>query len=98
MSRELNRKQEKIILSEIQRNKVLGLENPYKISTDIYFKCMKINDHETFHQNFDNFIYDFRRNDDDDFFLGQWESVKYETWLKAKGLYNSNAKIRGEQN
>ena len=56
MSRELNRKQEKIILSEIQRNKVLGLENPYKISTDIYFKCMEINDHETFYQNIKNYL------------------------------------------
>ena len=98
MSRDLNRKQEKMILSEIQHNKVLGLENPYKISTDIYFKCMEINDHETFYQNVENFIYDFKQNDDDDFFLGQWESVKYENWLKEKGLYNSNARIRGEQN
>jgi hypothetical protein len=34
MSRELNRKQKQIILSEIQHNKVLGLENPYQISTN----------------------------------------------------------------
>jgi len=89
MSRELNRKQEKMILSEIQRNKVLGLENPYKISTDIYFKCMKINDHETFHQNFDNFIYDFRRNDNDTYFLGKWESVSFRKYSENSRRKNS---------
>ena len=97
MSRELNRKQKRIILSEIQRNKVLGLENPYQLRSNIYFKCMQINDHETYHQNVDNFIYDFRENDEDEFYLDEWQSVKYETWLKAKGLHNSNAEIRGEQ-
>jgi hypothetical protein len=97
MSRELNRKQKQIILSEIQHNKVLGLENPYQISTNTYFKCMEINDHETFHQNVEHFIDDIKYSDDDDFFLGQWQSVKYENWLKEKGLHNSNAVIRGEQ-
>lgn len=97
MSRELNRKQKQIILSEIQRNKVLGLENPYQLRSDIYFKCMEINDHETFHQNVENFLDDFKQNDDDEFFLDEWQSVKYENWLKAKGLHNSNAVIRGEQ-
>ena len=93
MSRELNRKQEKMILSEIQRNKVSRLENPYVISTDIYFKCMEINDHETFYQNVENFIYDFKQNDDDDFFLGQWQSVKYENWMKEKSRSNRIEKI-----
>ena len=97
MSRELNRKQKQIILSEIQHNKVLGLENPYQISTNTYFKCMEINDHETFHQNVENFLDDFKQNDDDEFFLDEWQSVKYETWLKEKKLHNSNAVIRGEQ-
>jgi len=97
MSRELDRKQKQIILSEIQRNKVLGLENPYVISTDTYFKCMEINDHETYHQNVENFLDDFKQNDDDEFFLDEWQSVKYETWLKEKKLHNSNAVIRGEQ-
>tara|TARA_R100000808_G_scaffold10541_1_gene27868 strand:- start:654 stop:962 length:309 start_codon:yes stop_codon:yes gene_type:complete len=97
MSRELNRKQRQIILAEIQANKESGLENPYVISTDTYFKCMEINDHETFYQNVEHFIDDIKYSDDDDFFLGQWQSVKYENWLKAKGLHNSNAVIRGEQ-
>ncbi len=98
MSRELDRKQKQIILSEIQANKESGLENPYVISTDTYFKCMEINDHETFYQNVQHFIDDIKYSDDDDFFLGQWQSVKYENWLKEKGLHNSNAVIRGEQN
>ncbi len=86
MSRELNIKQQAMILSEIQRNKVSGYENPYEISTDTYFKCMEINDHETYHQNVDNFIDDFKQNDDDDFFLGQWESVKYENWRRGNKI------------
>ena len=60
-------------------------ENPYEISTDTYFKCMEINDHETYHQNVDNFIDDFKQNDDD-FFLGQWESVKYENWRRGNKI------------
>ena len=98
MSRELNRKQEQIILSEIQRNKVLGLENPYELKSEIYNKLYAENDHETIIQNIDKFIKDFRDNDEDKFYLDEWQSVKYETWLKAKGLHNSNAVIRGEQN
>tara|TARA_R100000742_G_C4278942_1_gene102481 strand:+ start:3610 stop:3918 length:309 start_codon:yes stop_codon:yes gene_type:complete len=97
MSRELNRKQEQIILSEIQRNKVLGLENPYELKSEIYNKLYAENDHETIIQNIDNFINDFRENDDDEFYLDEWQSVKYETWLKEKKLHNSNAVIRGEQ-
>ena len=97
MSRELNRKQEQIILSEIQRNKVLGLENPYQLRSEIYNKLYAENDHETIIQNIDNFINDFRENDEDEFYLDEWQSVKYETWLKEKKLHNSNAVIRGEQ-
>ena len=97
MSRELNRKQKRIILSEIQRNKVLGLEDAYQLRSNIYFKCMEINDHETFHQNVENFLDDIEYSDNDEFYLDEWQSVKYETWLKAKGLHNSNAEIRGEQ-
>ena len=51
MSRELNAKQKALIISEVKRNKSRGYENPYKISTDTYFKCMKLNDHETYYQN-----------------------------------------------
>ena len=97
MSRELNRKQEQIILSEIQLNKVLRLENPYVLRSEIYNKLFAENDHETIIQNIDSFIDDFKDNDDDEFYLGQWQSVKYENWLKDRGLHNSNAVIRGEQ-
>tara|TARA_X000001382_G_scaffold99510_1_gene73922 strand:- start:31 stop:339 length:309 start_codon:yes stop_codon:yes gene_type:complete len=97
MSRELNRKQEQIILSEIQRNKVLGLENPYVLRSEIYNKLFAENDHETIIQNIENFIADFKQDDNDEFYLDEWQSVKYETWLKKKKLYNSNAVIRGEQ-
>ena len=56
MSRQLNRKQKALILSEVQQNKTRGYENPYKISTDTYFKCMQINDHETFYQNVNSYL------------------------------------------
>ena len=97
MSRELNRKQEQIILSEIQLNKVLRLENPYVLRSEIYNKLFAENDHETIIQNIDDFIDDFKQDDNDEFYLGQWQSVKYENWLKDRGLHNSNAVIRGEQ-
>ena len=97
MSRELNRKQEQIILSEIQLNKVLRLENPYEISSEIFRNLEEENDHETIWQNIKHFIDDFKQDDNDEFYLGQWQSVKYENWLKDRGLHNSNAVIRGEQ-
>ena len=84
MSRELNRKQKQIILSEIQRNKVSGLENPYQLRSEIYNKLYAENDHETIIQNIDNFIDDLKYSDDDDFFLGQWQSVKYKNWIQEK--------------
>ena len=84
MSRELNTKQKQIILTEIQANKETGLSDAYKISNDVYFRCMKINDHETFYQNVESFIDDFKQNDDDEFWLGQWQSVKYKKWKKGK--------------
>jgi|TARA_X000001388_G_C2170189_1_gene99502 hypothetical protein len=56
MSRELNAKQKALIISEVKRNKSRGYENPYKISTDTYFKCMKLNDHETYYQNVENYL------------------------------------------
>ena len=43
MSRELNRKQEQIILVEIQANKESGLENPYELKFEIYRKLDKCN-------------------------------------------------------
>jgi len=90
MSRELNRKQKQIILAEIQANKESGLENPYELRSQIYNKLYAENDHETIIQNIDNFIDDLKYSDDDDFFLGQWQSVKYKNWIQEK--------IRGEQN
>ena len=56
MSRELNAQQKAIIISEVKRNKSRGYENLYQISTDTYFKCMQINDHETFYQNVENYL------------------------------------------
>ena len=97
MSRELNRKQKQIILSELQANKESGVENPYVLRSEIYNKLFAENDHETIIQNIDNFIDDFKQDDNDEFYLGQWQSVKYENWLKDRGLHNSNAVIRGEQ-
>tara|TARA_R110000765_G_scaffold358020_1_gene448252 strand:- start:66 stop:374 length:309 start_codon:yes stop_codon:yes gene_type:complete len=97
MSRELNRKQKQIILVEIQANKELGLEDAYELKLEIYNKLYAENDHETIIQNIENFIDDFKQNDDDEFYLDEWQSVKYETWLKKKKLHNSNAVIRGEQ-
>tara|TARA_R100000353_G_scaffold142256_1_gene101519 strand:- start:5 stop:262 length:258 start_codon:yes stop_codon:yes gene_type:complete len=82
MSRELNRKQKQIILSEIQRNKVLGLENPYQISSEIFRKLVEENDHETIWQNINYFIDDFKQNDKDEFYLDEWQSIKYENWRR----------------
>ena len=84
MSRELNRKQKQIIMTEIQRNKVSGLENPYELKSEIYNKLYAENDHETIIQNIDNFIDDIKYSDNDDFFLGQWQSVKYNNWMQEK--------------
>ena len=82
MSRELNRKQKQIILSEIQRNKVLELENPYVMSADIFKQLKEENDHETMWQNANYFLHEFKQNDDDEYYLGRWESVKYDAWVK----------------
>ena len=82
MSRELNRYQQAIILSEIQRNKVLGLENPYQISSEIFRKLVEENDHETIWQNINHFIDDFKQNDKDEFYLDEWQSIKYENWRR----------------
>lgn len=56
MSRNLSIQQKALILDEVKRNKSRGYENPYEISTDTYFKCMKLNDHETFHQNVNSYL------------------------------------------
>lgn len=62
--RELNTQQKALILSEVKHNIDTGSNNlfdnldsnPYKISTDTYFKCMELNDHETFYQNIKNYL------------------------------------------
>ena len=51
MSRELKIEQKALILSEVERNKSRGYENPYEITTDTYSKCMELNDHETYREN-----------------------------------------------
>lgn len=88
MSRELNRYQQAIILSEIQRNKVLGLENPYQISSEIFRKLVEENDHETIWQNINHFIDDFKQNDKDEFYLDEWQSIKYENWRRRTNWKN----------
>ena len=73
MSRQLNRKQKALILSEVQQNKTRGYENPYKISTDTYFKCMKINDHETFYQNVENYLQELKNYNLEELIQGNYQ-------------------------
>tara|TARA_R110002012_G_scaffold271473_1_gene456660 strand:+ start:280 stop:543 length:264 start_codon:yes stop_codon:yes gene_type:complete len=84
MSRELNIKQQEIILSEIYRNKVSRLENPYVMSANSFNDLMEENDHETLWDNVQYFIYDFKQNDEDEFYLDEWQSIKYEAYKKNK--------------
>lgn len=42
--RELNKEQRKHIIREIERNKLLGYENPYEIATNIKLKVMLLNE------------------------------------------------------
>ena len=86
MSRELNIKQQEIILSEIYRNKVSRLENPYVMSANSFNNLMKENDHETLWDNAQNFIYDFKQNDEDEFYLDEWQSIKYENWRRGNKI------------
>ena len=66
--RELNTQQKTIILEEVKRNISQGSnneldnlsENHYKISTDTYFKCMELNDHETYHDNVENYLQELK--------------------------------------
>ncbi len=71
MSRELNAQQKAMILEEVKRNIQQGsnneldklTENHYKISTDTYFKCMELNDHETYHQNVEHYLYELKEEE-----------------------------------
>ena len=79
--RELNIQQKTLILSEVKRNIAQGsnneidnlTENPYKISTDTYFKCMELNDHETFYQNVENYLQELRNYNLEELVQGNYQ-------------------------
>jgi len=79
--RELNIQQKTIILEEVKRNIAQGsnnlldnlAENHYKISTDTYFKCMQINDHETFYQNVENYLEELRNYNLEELVQGNYQ-------------------------
>ena len=79
--RELNTQQKTIILEEVKRNISQGSnnelenlsENHYKISTDTYFKCMKINDHETFYQNVENYLQELKNYNLEELIQGNYQ-------------------------
>ena len=79
--RELNIQQKTIILEEVKRNIAQGsnnlldnlAENHYKISTDTYFKCMELNDHETFYQNVENYLQELRNYNLEELVQGNYQ-------------------------
>ena len=79
--RELNTQQKTIILEEVKRNISQGSnneldnlsENHYKISTDTYFKCMKINDHETYHDNVENYLQELKNYNLEELVQGNYQ-------------------------
>ena len=79
--RELNIQQKTIILEEVKRNIAQGsnnlldnlAENHYKISTDTYFKCMQINDHETYHDNVENYLQELRNYNLEELVQGNYQ-------------------------
>jgi len=79
--RELNTQQKTIILEEVKRNIQQGsnnlldnlAENHYKISTDTYFKCMELNDHETFYQNVENYLQELRNYNLEELVQGNYQ-------------------------
>ena len=73
MSRKLNIQQKAMILSEVKQNKARGYENPYQISTNTYFKCMQINDHETFYQNVENYLEELRNYNLEELVQGNYQ-------------------------
>ena len=78
--RELNTQQKTIILEEVKRNISQGSnneldnlsENHYKISTDTYFKCMELNDHETFYQNVENYLQELKNYNLEELIQGKY--------------------------
>ena len=79
--RELNTQQKTIILEEVKRNISQGSnneldnlsENHYKISTDTYFKCMELNDHETFYQNVENYLQELKNYNLEELIQGNYQ-------------------------
>ena len=79
--RELNIQQKTIILEEVKRNIQQGsnnlldnlTENHYKISTDTYFKCMELNDHETYHDNVENYLQELRNYNLEELVQGNYQ-------------------------
>ena len=79
--RELNIQQKTLILEEVKRNIQQGsnneldnlAENHYKISTDTYFKCMELNDHETFYQNVENYLDELRNYNLEELIQGNYQ-------------------------
>ncbi len=79
--RELNIQQKTIILEEVKRNIQQGsnnlldnlAENHYKISTDTYFKCMELNDHETYHDNVENYLQELRNYNLEELLQGNYQ-------------------------
>ena len=79
--RELNTQQKTIILEEVKRNISQGSnneldnlsENHYKISTDTYFKCMELNDHETYHDNVENYLQELRNYNLEELVQGNYQ-------------------------
>lgn len=79
--RELNIQQKTIILEEVKRNIQQGsnnlldnlTENHYKISTDTYFKCMELNDHETYHDNVENYLQELRNYNLEELLQGNYQ-------------------------
>ena len=58
--RELNNKQKNIIEQEVRENIRKDIDNPYIITRNTFFKCMELNDHETYYQNIENYLDDLK--------------------------------------
>jgi len=79
--RELNIQQKTLILEEVKRNIQQGsnneldnlAENHYKISTDTYFKCMELNDHETYHQNVEYYLHELKNYNLEELIQGNYQ-------------------------
>jgi len=61
--RELNTQQKAMILEEVKRNIKKEIDNPYRIKSNTYFKCMELNDHETYHQNVNYYLNELREEE-----------------------------------